>query len=154
MWITGHPSSPSYSRPSPLSLLQGKPTCDHTHLTNLLPLPSPPPLTLPVPSLQGLGSAVTLLSLWEDRRLPSPPLSPCLVPPLTPQHSRSLCGVGVDSPPSGRMGVKCQGGLSGHQVVNGQTYTTRHTDYYVGTDQGPREPRGCHRTLTGLGEVL
>ena len=35
----------------------------------------------------------------------------------------------------------CQGGLSGHQVVNGQTYTTRHTDYYVGTDQGPREPR-------------
>ena len=104
--MTGLPSSPSYSRPSPLLLLRGKPACNPTLLTNLLPLPSPPPSTSPVPSLQGLGSALTLLSLWEDHRLPSPPLSPCPVPPLTPQHSRSLCGVGVDSPPSGRMGVK------------------------------------------------
>ena len=45
----------------------------------------------------------------------------------------------------------CQGGLSGHLVVNGQMYATRHTDYNVGTDQGPREPRVCRRTLTSLG---
>ena len=45
----------------------------------------------------------------------------------------------------------CQGGLSGHLVVNGQMYATRHTDYNVGTDQGPRESRVYRRTLTGLG---
>ena len=45
----------------------------------------------------------------------------------------------------------CQGRLSGHLVVNGQMYATRHTDYNVGTDQGPREPRVYRRTLTGLG---
>ena len=72
----------------------------------------PPPSSLttsidsPVFNLQGLGSALTLLSLREDRRLLSPPLSPCLVPPPTPQLSQSLRSVGTDSPPSGRMGVK------------------------------------------------
>ena len=48
-------------------------------------------------------------------------------------------------------GAECQGGLSGHLIVNGQMYATRHTDYNVGTDQGPREPRVYRRTLTGLG---
>jgi hypothetical protein len=36
----------------------------------------------------------------------------------------------------------CQGGLPSHRLVNGQMYATCHTDY-AGTDQGPREPRGC-----------
>ena len=39
----------------------------------------------------------------------------------------------------------CQGGLPSHRLANGQKHATRHTDYYVGADQGPREPRGCRR---------
>jgi hypothetical protein len=107
--MNGPLSSPPSSRASPLSLLLGKPVCDRMQLTNLLPLPSLQDSMSYVPNSRDLESALTLLSLQEDHCLPSPPLSPSPAPPpspLPPSTSRSIRGVGVDSPPSGRMGVK------------------------------------------------
>jgi hypothetical protein len=102
-------TSPPSSRVSPLSLLLGKPVCDRMQLTSLLPLPSLQDSMLYVPNSRDLESALTLLSLQEDHCLLSPPLSLSPAPPpspLLPSRSRSTRGVGINSPPSGRMGVK------------------------------------------------
>jgi WD40 repeat protein len=69
--------------------------------------------------------------------------------------STGLCKASFQSPATGRsfrdvqmidgrLVVVCQGGLPSHRLANGQKYATCHTDY-AGTDQGPREPRGCRR---------
>jgi hypothetical protein len=104
--MNGPLSSPLSSRPSPLLLLLGKPACDRTQLTNFLPLPLLQDSMSYAPNSRDLESALTLLSLQEEHLLLSPPLSPSPAPPSPLPHSRSSQGVGVDTPLSGRMGVK------------------------------------------------
>ena len=72
--MTGLPSSPSSFRPSPLSLLLGKPACDHMHLTcqghsapKRLQRGSSYPRTLISPEWVVLVKLYAMKALWPYR---------------------------------------------------------------------------------------